>query len=147
MPRRPAGTIPWKVLAGDGTADWGADLDAHYIPHGEDPTTGFFATANADPIGVTASGDPLMGAPIIDGIPLYIGSDFDPGTRVGRITKRLTRADGQGSRIGLTIAVGRGPTSITEYGPLLRTDLYVDALRRHSTEEIATAGSHPAIRN
>src|SRR5207237_4284276 len=57
MPRRAAGHAPWKVLPGDGSAEWGGDLDPKYIPHAYDPDQGFIATANNDPIGVTDDND------------------------------------------------------------------------------------------
>ena len=91
-PRRQASAPPWKVLPGDGSAEWGGDLDPRYIPHAYDPAQGFIATANNDPIGVTDDGDPFFDEPVVDGLPLYLGSDYDPGTRVGRITKRIQAA-------------------------------------------------------
>ena len=139
VPRRPAGVIPWKVVPGDGSAEWGADLDARYIPHAYDPAAGFLATANADPIGVTDSGDPLKNAPIIDGIPLYIGVDFDPGTRVGRITKRIGAAD----KLTLDDLQSIQADAITEYGPLFAPTL-LDAAEALS-EELATTGAHPEL--
>lgn len=91
-PRRQASAPPWKVLPGDGSAEWGPDLDPRYIPHAYDPAQGFIATANNDPIGVSDDGDPFFDEPVVDGLPLYLGSDYDAGTRVGRITKRITAA-------------------------------------------------------
>ncbi|MEO6950496.1 MAG: penicillin acylase family protein [Polyangia bacterium] len=139
VPRRPAGVIPWKVVAGDGSADWGADLDARYVPHAYDPATAFLATANADPIGVTDSGDPLKNAPVIDGIPLYIGVDFDPGTRVGRITKRIQAKD----KLTLDDLQSIQADAVTEYGPLFAPTL-IDAAQALS-EELATPGTHPEL--
>ena len=91
-PRRAPTAAPWKVMPGDGTAEWGGDMDPKYIPHAYDPAQGFIATANNDPIGVTEDGDPFFGEPMVDGAPLYLGADYDPGTRVGRITKRIQAA-------------------------------------------------------
>jgi penicillin amidase len=87
VPVRPAGTTPWKVLPGDGTAEWQGDLDLRWVPQAFDPPSGYLVTANADPIGVTDTGVPFSTAP--DGTPLYIGADYDPGSRVARITEGL----------------------------------------------------------
>src|SRR5438045_1459009 len=75
---------------------------------------GFLATANADPIGVTAENDPFKRAPVVDGIPLYIGADFDAGTRVGRITKRLNAVD----KLSLADVQSVQADVVSEYGPL-----------------------------
>ena len=139
VPRRPAGVVPWKIVSGDGTADWGADLDARYIPHAYDPQAGFLATANADPIGITDSGDPLKTAPAVDGIPLYIGVDFDPGTRVGRITKRITEKD----KLTLDDLQSIQADAVTEYGPLLAPTL-LDAAQALG-EELQAPGTHSEL--
>lgn len=82
MPRRPAGARAWKVLPGDGSAEWGEDLEQRWLPHAFDPPSGYIATANADPIGVTDDGNPWEGDK-------YIGATFDAGTRVGRIVQLI----------------------------------------------------------
>src|SRR5262249_48585142 len=40
VPRRAPGKPPWLVLPGDGSAEWGADMDPKYIPHAENPEKG-----------------------------------------------------------------------------------------------------------
>ena len=97
----PQPNLPWHILPGDGTAEWGDDMDPHYIPHAYNPAKGFLATANADPIGVTANNDPFLGQPVVDGGPLYLGAFYDPGTRVGRITKRIEAYADAGQKISL----------------------------------------------
>jgi penicillin amidase len=87
VPRRAAGHAPWLVLPGDGTAEWGASMDRHYIPHAYNPSVGFIASANNDPIGVTAMNDPFFSQPVVGSSPLYLGFNYDPGTRAGRMTK------------------------------------------------------------
>ena len=82
------GTLPMFVLPGDGTAEWTGDLEEAFIPHGKNPASGFFATANGDPLGVTLDNDPSNDK-LPNGDPAYVGGDFDVGFRVGRITKRL----------------------------------------------------------
>jgi len=139
LPRRPAGVVPWKVVAGDGSADWLADLDRRYIPHAYDPAAGFLATANADPIGVTDQNAPLKNAPVVDGIPLYIGADFDAGTRVGRITKRLTAQP----KLSIDDVQSVQADVVSEYGPLY-APTFLDAATALA-EELATPGTHPEL--
>ncbi|HEU4404213.1 MAG TPA: penicillin acylase family protein [Polyangiaceae bacterium] len=106
LPKRPAGIKPWLVLPGDGTAEWGngddkwdADdyVDPTKMPRAFDPAKGYLVTANADPIGVTADNDPANDAS--GDLPNYIGADYDPGARVGRITDRITEALAGGGKL------------------------------------------------
>jgi len=143
VPRRPAGTVPWKVMPGDGSAEWLGDLDLMYVPHAFDPDVGFLATANADPIGVTADGEPFADEPVVDGIPLYIGADFDPGTRVGRITKRLQAFIDQGHKITVEDMQSIQADDVSEWDQLLAPTLF-DASQALA-EEIATPGTHPEL--
>jgi penicillin amidase len=143
VPRRPAGTVPWKVMPGDGSAEWGDDLDLMWVPHAFDPDAGFLATANADPVGVTADGDPFASEPVVDGIPLYIGADFDPGTRVGRITKRLTDFISQGHKITVEDMQSIQADDVSEWDQQLAPTL-LDASQALA-QEIATPGSHPEL--
>jgi penicillin amidase len=143
VPRRPAGTIPWKVVPGDGSAEWQDDLDLMYVPHAFDPDVGFLATANADPIGVTADGEPFASEPVVDGLPLYIGAAFDPGTRVGRITKRINDYVAQGHKITVEDMQSIQADDISEWDDQLRPT-FVDAAQA-LVEEIATPGAHPEL--
>ncbi len=72
-----SGPYPWFPMPGDGSAEWGSGVagdncagtgtnaptaacwvpDAS-LPQGKDPTKGYFATANSDPLGYTASTNP-----------------------------------------------------------------------------------------
>ena len=101
----PAALIPpWFPVPGDGSAEWGTGVagdqcaaagagrpaDACWIakaalPQGKDPATGFYATANADPIGVSDDDNPLAHPP-------YLSFEWDDSTafRHARITERLT---------------------------------------------------------
>ena len=90
VPRRSPGFAPWKILPGDGSAEWLSDLDRKYVPHATDPAQGFLVTANNDPIGVTANNDPFFGQPLIDGAPRYLGADYDTGTRGQRRDNEIT---------------------------------------------------------
>jgi penicillin amidase len=118
-PRRSPSAAPWKVLPGDGSAEWGGDLDPRYIPHAYDPAQGFIATANNDPIGVTDDGDPFFNEPVVDGAPLYLGTDYDPGLRIGRITKRIRAATEGGGKLTLDDMQSIQGDAVTEWGQLL----------------------------
>lgn len=84
-----AGLSPAMVLPGDGSAEWTGDVDERYLPHDLNPTRGFIATANADPVGATADGNPFDE-------PHYVGWEYDLGHRIGRITERLGELTTQG---------------------------------------------------
>jgi penicillin amidase len=144
VPRRAPGHAPWKVLPGDGSAEWGADMDLKYVPHAYDPAKGFIATANNDPVGVTADDDPFFDEPMVDGAPLYLGAQYDPGTRVGRITKRLQAMTAGGAKLSLDDMQAIQSDAVTEWGeamlPLLR-----DAATSLAAE-IATPGSIPELK-
>jgi penicillin G amidase len=143
VPRRAAGHAPWMVLPGDGTAEWGADMDPRYIPHAYNPSKGFLATANADPIGVTDDGDPFFDEPVVGSSPLYLGWNYDPGTRVGRITKRIEAATQGGNKLTLDDLQSIQADAITEWGQALQPTL-LDAATALS-EEIQTSGSQPDL--
>ena len=106
-PAHPGSAIPpWFPLPGDGTAEWGSGVagdncagsgstipaaacwipDAQ-LPQGKDPARGYFATANADPLGVSDDNNPLAHQP-------YLSFDWDDSTgfRHARIVKRLKDA-------------------------------------------------------
>ncbi|MHB1845162.1 MAG: penicillin acylase family protein [Deltaproteobacteria bacterium] len=115
-PRPGAPNLPWQVLPGDGTAEWGANMDPRFIPHAYDPARGFLATSNNDPIGVTAQNDPFLGQPELDGGPLYLGAFYDPGTRIGRTTKRLQAAADGGAKLTLDDMQSIQADAVTEWG-------------------------------
>ncbi|MHB8418321.1 MAG: penicillin acylase family protein [Myxococcales bacterium] len=108
--------LPWRILPGDGTAEWGPDMDPHYIPHSFDPAKGFLVTANGDPIGVTKTNDPFVDQPVVDGGPLYLGAFYDPGTRVGRVTKRIEAFADAGAKLTLDDMQSIQADVISEWG-------------------------------
>ncbi|CAN5818595.1 penicillin acylase family protein [soil metagenome] len=132
------GTLPMFVLPGDGTAEWTGDLDEGYIPHGKNPASGFYATANGDPLGVTLDNDPSNDK-LPNGDPVYVGGDFDTGYRVGRITERL-KAKEKLSPDDLASIQGDGKSPL---GSRL-TPILLEALTR-ADEEKATPGTHPDL--
>lgn len=95
----PASLIPpWFPVPGDGSAEWGngdpacngpAAPRTCFLPDGElpqakNPAWGYLATANADPLGVSADNNPLAHPP-------YLSFDWDDSTgfRHARIVERL----------------------------------------------------------
>jgi penicillin amidase len=139
IPRRAAGSEPWKVMPGDGSAEWGVDLPFEWIPHAFDPDQGFLATANNDPLGITANNDPMGSAPMLDGAPVYIGADYDPGTRVGRITKRLMAQP----KFTVDDLQSIQADTISELAQALEPTL-LDAAKALK-EELAAPGTHPEL--
>jgi penicillin amidase len=107
----PANLIPpWFPLPGDGSAEWGdndptcngpaaprscfiADAD---LPQGKDPAWGYFATANADPLGVSDDNNPLAHPP-------YLSFDWSDSTgfRHARIVSRLKATTAAGGKVSL----------------------------------------------
>lgn len=145
VPRRASASLaPWKVLPGDGSDDWIGVLDPKYIPHSYNPAAGFLATANADPIGVTLNNDPFFTQPTgPDGLPLYLGWQYDSGTRVGRITKRIQAATAGGAKIGLDDIQSIQADAVTEWGQALAPTLS-DAMTKLQAE-IAAPGTYPDL--
>ena len=143
VPRRAKGFAPWKVMPGDGTAEWGADMDPKYIPHAWNPDKGYLATANADPIGVTDDGEPFFSEPVVDGSPLYLTWDYVDGARAGRITKRLQGAIDAKQKLTLDDMQSIQADATTEWGQTLAPVL-VDAVTK-LVEEMKTPGTHPDL--
>jgi len=104
---------PWFPLPGDGTAEWGdgtSDCAAATatpvpascwiatadLPHGKDPASGFYLTANNDPIGLSDDNNPLAHPP-------YLSFAWDDSTafRAQRIEERLEHALGAHGNISL----------------------------------------------
>ena len=142
-PRRAGTAAPWKILPGDGSAEWGADMDPIYIPHAYDPAAGFIATANNDPIGVTDDNDPFFDEPMVDGSPLYLGADYDPGTRVGRITKRIQAATANGGKLSLDDMQSIQADVVSEWSQLF-TGVMLTA-GQALEEELSAPGTHPEL--
>ncbi len=82
------GTLPCLVLPGDGSAEWKGNLASDLVPWVKNPSAGFVATANNDPIGETLDDDPSNGK-LPDGTPLYLNCNYDIGFREARIQQRL----------------------------------------------------------
>lgn len=130
---------PWLVLPGDGSAEWKGDIPQENIPHAYNPAKGYIATANADPVGVTKDNDPFFGQPQVDGSPLYLGAVYDPGTRIGRITKLIEDAKSGQKKLSLDDLQAIQADVRTEWGERLQPTLLEAA--EALAEEIDTAGS------
>ncbi len=85
------GQTPWLTMdANDPSTLWTGDhLDLARLPHGRGEAKGYLSTANNDPFGFTADGNP-------GNDPWYFGGFFAPGWRAGRIDTRLTEMVAQG---------------------------------------------------
>jgi penicillin amidase len=143
IPRRAPGHAPWKILPGDGSAEWRGDLPMRYVPHATDPAQGYLVTANADPIGVTADNDPFFSEPQVDGAPLYLGADYDPGVRAARITRRITDKARAGEKLTLTDMSAIQADHHSRYGELLQPTLLAAAASLE--KERTTPGSVPEL--
>jgi penicillin amidase len=134
------GTLPMFVLPGDGTAEWTGDLEEAFIPHGKNPSTNFFATANGDPLGVTLDNDPSNDK-LPNGDPAYVGGDFDVGFRVGRITERLKAKDKLSPEDLASIQADVKSAIGSRLAPIL-----LDALKAADAEK-TTPGTRPDLAN
>lgn len=81
--------IPYLVLPGTGEAEWGYGdgglwIPDDQLPQAKDPSWGYLATANSDPIGYTDDDN-------VFNDPNYLSFAFDDqsGIRIGRITEML----------------------------------------------------------
>lgn len=84
---------PTVVLPGSGEYEWDGFIPRSEIFHAVNPTKGFIATANNDPVGVTLDNDPFNDR-------YYIGGFFDYGLREMVITRRLKNYITRGEKIG-----------------------------------------------
>lgn len=142
VPRRPKGSKPWKIMPGDGSAEWDGYFDSKLAPHAKNPAKNYLVTANADPVGLTALNTP--GAqPEVAGFPLYMGSDYDPGTRAGRITSRIKDATEGGKKVDRDGMASIQADAITNWGKTWKPSFgaAIDAL----IAEAATPGTHPDL--
>lgn len=142
VPKRPKGTKPWAVLPGDGSAEWQGYWDPKELPHAKDPSKGYLVTANADPVGVTDDNDP-MNEPEVGGFPKYMGYDYDPGTRVGRITKRIVDDTAGGKKLDLNAMQSIQADAISDFGKFFAPTFLAAA--KALDDEAKTPGTHPEL--
>ena len=138
----PMGVTPFAVLPADGSCEWEGYMESQYIPQSKNPATHFLATANADPVGATFDGD-AFNSPMVNGHLMYLNSHYDPGYRVGRITRDLQALLATGQPVTLDDLGKIQGDTYSNYGADMR-DYPVNALQKMA-EEIANPGSHPDL--
>jgi penicillin amidase len=133
------GQLPCLVLPGGGSAEWTGVLPGRLVPWAKDPTAGYLANANNDPIGDTLDNDPSNGT-LRDGTPMFLACAYDIGLREGRITSLLQTQAGAFS-IGDMQAMQADARSAL--GAAM-TPALLDAIGRAEAER-AHPGSHPDL--
>ncbi|MBE3599408.1 MAG: penicillin acylase family protein [Limnochordaceae bacterium] len=88
---------PGEALPGDQGIPFRV-LPESEMPHVVNPAQGFIVSANNDPVGVTAGGDPLAWRRASGGI-YYLGPAFSPGFRAARITERIRQRARQAGKL------------------------------------------------
>lgn len=84
----PDGAAPFFVLPGDSPIVWEGFMPSRYIPHAINPPSNYLVTANSDPVGMNFDGVPFDG-PVVDGRPLWVGTNYASGLRTERIATML----------------------------------------------------------
>ncbi|MEM9072971.1 MAG: penicillin acylase family protein [Myxococcota bacterium] len=140
-PETNTGASPCFALDGRGDQEWTGDfLDFRFIPHALNPESNFIATANADPVGVTADGDALNGVdPDDPADDFYITCDFADGHRLGRIVERLTELVSAGNITAADMSELQND-AVSPYGRIV-TPMILEQLAR-VFEERDTPGTH-----
>jgi penicillin G amidase len=155
VPQRPWTSNPnllaWAPLPGQGTAEWGGSDGGLWVPdallpQGQNPTKGFFATANSAPADIYCTQDPTIPAPFSLGLGTgsapavpYLSFDWDDptGFRAGRIDTRLAALTAGGGKVALadmeSIQTDHIATIAASFLPLLpapsvTTDSYGSAM-------------------
>jgi penicillin G amidase len=133
------GFLPCFVLPGDGAAEWSGYLDGDAVPWERNPSAGFLASANNDPIGDTLDGDPSNDT-LPDGTPMYTACSFDIGLRQGRILQRFREHADPLSPDDMAALQGdvRSPLGARLAPRLVRA---ID----HAEEERSSPGTHPDL--
>jgi penicillin amidase len=133
------GTLPCFVLPGDGTAEWSGYLDDDLVPWEKNPSAGYIASANNDPIGESLDNDPSNGE-LPDGTSMYLACSWDLGFREGKIHARIEGQKTPFTTDDLSSIQGDVRSSMgAELAPAL-----VFALER-AEEERKTPGTHPDL--
>ncbi len=134
------GATPCMILDGRGGMEWtGEHVDERFIPHAFNPET-YIATANADPVGVTADGNALNGVdPEDPADDIFLGCSFANGHRQGRIAERLDALTAAGD-VTVEQMSELQNDAVSPYGRTL-TPMFLEQLER-VMEERETAGTH-----
>jgi penicillin amidase len=138
-PAKYVGDLPCLVLPGGGSAEWQGYLADDLVPWDKNPAKGAIISANNDPLGFTADGNPTNDS-LPDGTPVFLSCDFDPGVRAARIETRLDAASGPLSPQDMAAIQGDVRSALgARLVPFL-----LDAFTR-GEEERATPGMHPDL--
>jgi penicillin amidase len=130
------GISPDFVLPGTGEYEWVSELTSDELPHAVDPASGYLATANADPVGVTADGNPCNDA-------FYLGGgEYVPGERVRRIAQGLDTVLARGTPTVEDMMTIQASTRST-LGEVMRDGLVTSLA--HALEEATAPGTHPDL--
>lgn len=144
LPVRPAAALtydpatqegygPMFVLPGTGEYEWASDfLSQDLVPHEENPTRGYVATANNDPIGNSDDGNVLNDD-------TYIGWDYDLGHREARMTSELVRLTTRGDVTPAEMSALQNDTR-SSVGVVLVPGLLASLV--HVQEEVDASGTH-----
>jgi penicillin amidase len=92
---------------------------------------------------VTSANDPFFSQPVVGASPLYLGFDYDPGTRVGRMTKRINAAVTAGHKFTLDDVSSIQSDTISEWGQAMAPTFIQTA--SDLAAEIATPGTNPSL--
>ncbi|MFK7999240.1 MAG: penicillin acylase family protein [Polyangiales bacterium] len=137
------GDAPCFVLPGTGEYEWlreanealGANdrgfLESSLLPQLRNPASGFIATANADPVGVTDDGNPFDSD-------YYIGWRFE-SHRMARIDERLTELVARGD-VTLEESMELQGDKRSPIGAMTRDAIVAELTR--ALEEAESAGTH-----
>lgn len=129
------GYHPGMVLPGTGGYEWVGRLSDADVPHVTNPAEGWLSTANQDPVGTTADGDPLNDE-------IFLSTSFDLGHREARIHERMESLVARGDITPEEMSELQGD-SRSPLGTLLAAT-FVAALDRVAEEEL-TPGLHPDL--
>lgn len=133
------GTLPCLVLPGDGSAEWKGFLADGLVPWVKNPSKGYIATANNDPIGGTVDNDPSNDT-LPDGTPMFLGCSFDIAFREQRIQERIETKNSlfTAEDVAAVQADHRSPMGARLVPKLL-------AAIDRAKQEAASPGTHPDL--
>src|SRR6185295_17674167 len=88
-------------------------------------------------------GDPFFDEPVVDGAPLYLGAEYDPGTRVGRITHLIGAMTADGKKLSLSDMQSIQADAVSEWSQALTPTLLAAATSL--VAELASPGTNPEL--
>lgn len=133
------GTLPCRILPGDGSAEWTGFLADDLVPWAKNPPSGYLATANNDLIGDTLDNDPTNDT-LPDGTPMFTACTYDIGFREERIQQRITTLGHPATPADMAAIQADSRSAL---GARLAPAL-VSAIDR-AEEELDQTGTHPDL--